>query len=311
MDTPTHAPDAAPEDSAAIEDAAIEDAAIEDVAIEDASIEEEVPNSAAFFDLDRTLMSGSSAYYFGKAAYREGLLPMKRLVADGTSALAFRLFGASDEQSEAVRDRILATVAGVEAQRLTSLAPQVIEELLPRIKPEADALLDMHREAGRDVYIISATPIEIVGELADALQITGGLGTKSEIVDGKYTGQLAAPFCYGEGKADVIRLLAQDRGYDLTRCYSYSDSASDLPMMQIVGHPVAVNPDRSLMSIAHRRGWPVVEFNRTRKLVVRGTAVATLAVATAGIGMVAGIRIGERNVQRTLSKAFSLRLPRP
>lgn len=272
-------------------------------------VETETPKaeSAAFFDLDRTLMSGSSAYYFGKAAYREGLLPLKRLAADGSAALAFRLFGASDEQSEAIRDRILATVAGVEAETLTCLAPQVIEELLPRIKPEANALLDMHREAGRDVYIISASPIEIVGELARALEITGGLGTQSEIVDGVYTGQLAAPFCYGEGKADVIRRLAAEEGYDLARCYSYSDSASDLPMMQIVGHPVAVNPDRSLMSIAHRRGWPVVEFNRSQKRIVRGVGVGVLAAASAGAGVYAGIRIGENNVQRAVARTFGLR----
>ncbi len=260
--------------------------------------------SAAFFDLDRTLMSGSSAFYFGKAAYREGLLPMKRLVADGTAALTFRLFGATDEQSEAVRERLLATVAGLEAEKLTSLAPGVIEELLPKIKPEANALLDMHREAGRDVYIISASPIEIVGELARALQITGGLGTQSEIVDGVYTGNLAAPFCYGEGKADVIRRLSAELGYDLSRSYSYSDSASDLPMMQIVGHPVAVNPDRSLMAIAHRRGWPVVEFDRSQKKIMRGVGIGMLAAASAGAGVYAGIRIGENNVQRTVARTF-------
>jgi HAD superfamily hydrolase (TIGR01490 family) len=261
-------------------------------------------DSAAFFDLDRTLMSGSSAFYFGKAAYREGLLPIKRLFVDGSAALAFRLFGASDEQSEAVRDRILATVAGIESHKLTDLAPQVIEELLPKIKPEANALLDMHREAGRDVYIISASPIEIVGELARALEITGGLGTESEIVDGVYTGQLAAPFCYGEGKADVIRRLAVEHSYDLNRSYAYSDSASDLPMMQIVGHPVAVNPDRPLMAIAHRRGWPVVEFNRTQKKVARGMGIGVLTAAAGGAGVYAGIRIGEANVQRTVARAF-------
>lgn len=264
------------------------------------------PTAAAFFDLDRTLMSGSSAYYFGKAAYREGLLPLSRIFVDGSAALMFRLFGASDEQSEAIRDRILATVAGVEAEKLTSLAPQVIEELLPKIQPESDALLDMHREAGRDVYIISASPIEIVAELANALEITGGLGTQSEIKDGIYTGQLAAPFCYGEGKADVIRRLAEERGYDLDRCYSYSDSASDLPMMQLVGHPVAVNPDRSLMSIAHRRGWPVVEFNRTRKQVTKWAGIGVMAATAGGVGLFAGIRVGEANVQRNLVRQLGL-----
>jgi HAD superfamily hydrolase (TIGR01490 family) len=205
-------------------------------------------------------MSGASAYYFGKAAYREGLLPLPRLLADGLKALSFKLFGASDVLSEALRDRILASVAGHEADMLRRLAPAVIEELLPRIRPEAQALLDMHEEAGRDVYIVSASPVEMVAELARALNIAGGLGTESEITDGVYTGRLAGPFCYGEGKAEIIRKIAAERGYDLSKSYAYSDSASDLPMMQAVGHPVAVNPDRSLQSVAHRRGWPVVEF---------------------------------------------------
>jgi HAD superfamily hydrolase (TIGR01490 family) len=240
-------------------------------------------SSAAFFDLDRTLMSGSSAFFFGKVAYREGLVPLPRLLADGYHAVVFKLFGASDEKSEALRDRILSMVEGTEAETVRRLAPVVVEELLPRIRPEAQALLDMHAEAGRDVYIISASPVEIVGELARALGITGGLGTESEIVDGCYTGRLSAPFCYGEGKADRIRKLVAEKGYDLARCYSYSDSASDLPMMQIVGHPVAVNPDRPMMSVAHRRGWPVVEFNRTQKQVAKLAAAGTLS-ATAGVG---------------------------
>lgn len=246
--------------------------------------------SAAFFDLDRTLMSGSSAYYFGKAAYREGLRPLTSLVADGSGALFFKLFGASDEKSENLRDRILASVAGTHASRMRVLTPGVVEELLPRIKPESQALLDMHIEAGRDVYIVSASPVEIVSGLAHALQLTGGLGTESEIVDGVYTGRLAAPFCYGEGKADVVRRLAADRGYDLTRCYAYADSISDLPILSLVGHPVAVNPDRSLMTVAHRRGWPVVEFNRERKQVMRLSSAALLSLAAGGAGFALGRR---------------------
>lgn len=261
--------------------------------------------SAAFFDLDRTLMSGASPYYFGKAAYREGLLPLPRLLADGFSTLVFKLFGASDEKSEALRDRILASVAGHEADIFRSLAPVVIEELLPRIRPEAQTLLDMHEEAGRDVYIVSASPVEIVADLARALDIAGGLGTESEIVDGVYTGRLAAPFCYGEGKAEVVRRLAADRGYDLTTCYAYADSASDLPILQLVGHPVAVNPDRSLVSVAHRRGWPIVEFNRQAKQVAK---LSVAGAVSGGVGTTAyllgrrhGFRAAER--RRALARA--------
>lgn len=235
-------------------------------------------------------MSGSSAFHFGRAAYREGLLPLPRLLVDGWHGVTFRLFGASEQKSEALRDRILESVTGTEADTLRRLAPNVCKDLLARIRPEAQALLDMHSEAGRDVYIISASPVEIVSELARELEIQGGLGTESEIVDGCYTGRLAAPFCYGEGKAEHIRKLAGERGYDLAHCYAYSDSASDLPMMLLVGHPVAVNPDRSMTAVAHRRGWPVVEFNRQAKQVAKLSAAGTLTVTGAVGGFVAGRR---------------------
>jgi HAD superfamily hydrolase (TIGR01490 family) len=264
-------------------------------------------SAAAFFDLDRTLMSGSSAFFFARACFREGLLPWPRLVSDGARALLFKLFGASDEQSEAVRDRILASVTGHDAEVFRNLTPGVVEEILPRIRPEAQALLDMHEQAGRDVYIISASPVEIVSELARALDISGGLGTESEIVDGCYTGRLAAPFCYGEGKAEIIRQLASSHGYDLTASYSYSDSASDLPMMQVVGNPIAVNPDRSMIAVAHRRGWPVVEFNRERKQLFRLAVTTSGAVATTG----GGYALGRWQAKRHAAAARRRWLPRP
>ena len=256
--------------------------------------------AAAFFDLDRTLMSGASAYYFGKACYREGLYPLPRLIRDGVGSLVFKLFGASDEKSEALRDRILDMVAGQDAETFRRLAPGVVEELLARIRPEAQALLDMHEAAGRDVYIISASPVEIVGELARALDVAGGLGTESEIVDGVYTGRLAAPFCYGEGKAEVARKIVAERGYDLAQCYAYADSASDLPILQLVAHPIAVNPDRSLMSVAHRRGWPIVEFNRQAKQATRLTAAGTATVGAGLGGYLLGRRHGHRAARRSL-----------
>lgn len=256
--------------------------------------------SAAFFDLDRTLMSGSSAYYFGKAAYREGLRPMHRLLGDAVNTLVFRAFGASDEKSESLRDSILESVTGTEAAEFHRMAPGVIEEILPLIRPEAQALLDMHEAAGRDVYIVSASPVEIVGELARALGIAGGLGTVSEIADGVYTGRLDGPFLYGEGKAIKIRELADERGYDLQACYAYSDSGSDLPMMQLVGNPVAVNPDRALQSVAHRRGWPVVEFNAAGKRRRRVAVMGGLSAVTGVGGYAFGRYRAERQLRRLI-----------
>jgi HAD superfamily hydrolase (TIGR01490 family) len=251
-----------------------------------------MPKSAAFFDLDRTLMSGSSAYIFRKACYRAGVLPFPRLLGDAYNAMLVRVFGPTDEKSEALRARILEGVAGHGVATFKAFAPSLTDELLARVRPEAQALLDMHQEAGRDVYIISASPVEIVSELARALDIAGGLGTESEIVDGVYTGRLAAPFCYGEGKAEVVRNLAAERGYDLSACYAYADSASDLPILQLVGHPVAVNPDRSLLSVAHRRGWPIVEFHRQGKQIAKLSATGAAGLAASVGGYVLGRRRG-------------------
>src|SRR5690606_23830390 len=130
---------------------------------------------------------------------------------------------------------------------------------------EARRLVDIHRHAGRATYIVSAAPREIVEPLAVALGMTGGVGTCGEVDDGIYTGRLDGPFCYGEGKVEAIRELARWEGFDLGQCYAYSDSASDLPMLSAVGHPVAVNPDSKLERHARTHGWPVVIFSQRTK----------------------------------------------
>ncbi len=246
------------------------------------------PNAAAFFDLDRTLISGSSAFDFGIAAWRNKMIPTGDLLKDAANALAFRLAGASDEKSTAVRDRILAAVEGGRQDELLALNEEIIPRLLEKVRPESKGLVEMHHEAGRDCWIVSASPAELVEPLARALGMEGGIGTRSQVADGVYTGQLDGPFVYGEGKAEALQKLAAERGYDLRLCYSYSDSASDLPMLEMVGHPVAVNPDGPLQSVAHQRGWPVVVFSRRRKAVVKtttaGIGAAALAAGTYGLG---------------------------
>jgi HAD superfamily hydrolase (TIGR01490 family) len=249
---------------------------------------------AAFFDLDRTLISGSSAFVFGIAAWRAGLVPAHQFSRDAWGALAFRLAGASDETSTGVRDRILGAVKGVRHDDLVGLNTDIVPKLLERVRPEARALVDRHRHAGRATHIVSASPVELVNPLAAALGMTSGIGTVSEIVDGVYTGNLAGPFCYGEGKVEAITELARWEGYDLSQCYAYSDSASDLPMMEAVGHPVAVNPDNKLERIAHRRGWPVVIFSQRTKAVVRRTSQTVAATSLAIGSFAAGARYARR-----------------
>ncbi len=247
--------------------------------------------AAAFFDLDRTLISGSSAFAFGVFAWRNDLVPTRDVVDDGRKALSFKLFGATDERSEAVRDRILQAVSGIDQAELLAMNEEVVPHLLERVRPESRGLIDMHHEAGRDCWIVSASPVEMVEPLATALGMEGALATTSEVVDGRYTGVLEGPFVYGEGKAEAIRTLASKRGYDLRLSYGYSDSTSDLPMMELVGHPVAVNPDRPLESVAHQRGWPIVIFSRRTKQVVK----TTTAVGGSGVLAASTYALGRRH----------------
>ncbi|WP_083441052.1 HAD family hydrolase [Nitriliruptor alkaliphilus] len=261
-------------------------------------------NAAAFFDLDRTLISGSSAFSFGIAAWRNKLIPTGELVSDGVNALTFKLVGATDERSEAVRDRILHAVEGAQQADLLALNEEIVPRILEKVRPESRGLIDMHHEAGRETWIVSASPIELVDPLAKALGMTGAIATRSEVDEGRYTGRLDGPFVYGEGKREAIQALADERGYDLRLSYSYSDSASDLPMMEMVGHPVAVNPDRPLETVAHQRGWPMVVFSRRTKQVVKTTTAvagaAGLATTTYLLGRRHGRIAGEAERGRAL-----------
>ena len=219
--------------------------------------------SAAFFDLDRTLVRGSATFPLAVAAFRAGYVPPRQLLHDAVSAMRFVRAGASDEVSAALRERILSAVAGHRAADVLALGDAFLPRLAATVLPESRALLAAHAEAGEDRVIVSASPVEIVGALADRLGLEGAVGTRSEIdAEGRYTGRLAGPFCYREGKVDEIRRLAAERGYDLARSTAYSDSVSDLPFLEAVGSAVAVNPDSELRALAQERGWRVVEVAR-------------------------------------------------
>ncbi len=248
--------------------------------------------SAAFFDLDRTLISGSSAFILATTARSAGLVPTRQFVRDARAALAFKLRGSSDRTTDAVRDRILGAVKGMRQDDLIALNAEVLPKLLAKIRPEARRLLDLHRHAGRNTYIVSAAPVEIVESLAHSLGMTAGIGTRSLTVDGVYNGELAGPFCYGAGKVTAMEEIARWDGLDLAQCYAYSDSASDLPMLQAVGHPVAVNPDTKLARHARAHGWPMVNFSQRTKSVIRRSVTAAGATAIACASFAAGARYG-------------------
>lgn len=248
--------------------------------------------SAAFFDLDRTLISGSSAFVLGLAAYQAGFVPRRQLVRDAAAALSFKLKGSTDHTTDAVRVRILGAVQGMRVDDLEGLNESVLPKLLAKIRPEAKRLLDLHRRSGRPTYIVSAAPVEIVEPLARSLGMTAGIGTRSAIVDGVYNGELAGPFVYAAGKVTAMEEIARWEGLDLSQCYAYSDSHSDLPMLEAVGHPVAVNPDGPLERHAMASGWPIVHFSQQTKARIRRSLAATGAVAIAAGGFAAGTAYG-------------------
>ncbi|MGI8904696.1 MAG: HAD family hydrolase [Solirubrobacteraceae bacterium] len=248
---------------------------------------------AAFFDLDRTLMEGSSAFQFGRASYRAGLLGRRQLLSDAWANLRFRLNGSTDESSRALRDRISGLLEGTRVRDIERLGAAVLAGILPRVYPQMLALAHEHQDAGRRAYIVTAASHELAEILARVLALDGAIGSQfSEAVDGVYTGRPGGLFVYGADKALAIRELARREGLDLESCYAYSDSESDLPMLHAVGRPVAVNPDRELARVAREEGWEVLRLDRLGR---RLKTAAALAGAAAGGGIaVAAIVIRAR-----------------
>ena len=235
---------------------------------------------AAFFDLDKTLIEGSSAFHFGRAAYKQGMLSRRQLARDAWANVRFRLQGSTDAATDALRARIFDSIRDMRVVELERLAPRVLAGVLPRVYPQMLEVAWAHQDEGRPVYIVTAASHELAEMLAHVLSFDGGIGARSEIVEGRYTGRPDGPFTYREGKAEAIRGLAEQEGISLADSYAYSDSESDLPMLRAVGHPVAVNPDAPLLRIAREEGWEVMRFERLgRRLKI---VVAAVAMAAAG-----------------------------
>src|ERR1700722_18879289 len=236
--------------------------------------------SAAFFDLDKTLIQGSSAFQFGRAAYRAGLMGRRQLLADAVANIQFRLRGATDADSVALRERIAVSLKGKRVVYLERLGADVLAGILPRVYPQMLALAHEHQDAGRRAYIVTAASQELAEILARVMAFDGAVGSGiSDVEDGVYTGRPIGVFVYRGGKATAIRELADREGIDLAASYAYSDSESDLPMLEAVGHPVAVNPDVTLARVAREHGWDVLRFDRLGRRLKAAIALAGAAVA--------------------------------
>jgi HAD superfamily hydrolase (TIGR01490 family) len=250
-----------------------------------------VTRSAAFFDLDKTILATSSALAFARPFYRGGLISRSDVVRSAYAQFIFLASGADHDQMETMRRYMSDLVTGWDVAKVRDIVAETIDVIIdPAIYDEAVALIEEHRASGRDVVIISSSGTEVVEPIGERLGVDIAVGSQLGIEDGRYTGEILF-YAYGEGKAQAMRELAAERGYDLTSSYAYTDSITDLPMLNLVGHPTAVNPDADLRRIAAERDWPVLDFAkpvslRTR-LPIEKRQAAVAAGAAAAVSAVA------------------------
>ncbi|MEV4094621.1 HAD-IB family hydrolase [Streptosporangium saharense] len=242
------------------------------------------PSSAAFFDVDNTMMRGASIYHFARGLASRGLFTTRDLVRFALGQVIFRVRG--DENPDHIakaRETALAFVAGSKVEEIVRLGEEIYDEVMAdRIWAGTRALAQSHLDAGRRVWLVTATPVELARVIAQRLGLTGALGTVAETEDGVYTGRLVGDLLHGPAKAEAVRALARREGLDLSRCSAYSDSANDLPLLSLVGHATAINPDAELREYARENGWEVRDFRTGRKATMIGLPIA------AGVGAVAG-----------------------
>jgi len=251
-----------------------------------------MPQAAAFFDLDKTIIAKSSTLAFSKPLFRAGLLNRSALLKAGIAQAYYQMFGADHDQLERIRHELAELTKGWNKADIERLVAETVDEVVaPLVYAEALVIIDQHQRAGRRVIVISSSPVEIVQPLCRYLGIDDVIGTRTELdAEGKYTGSIEF-YAYGPGKAEAIKEVAASDNISLPDSFAYSDSATDLPMLEAVGHPVAVNPDRELRELAASRDWQILEFERPVAIrarinisrprpMISGAAVAT-GVATA------------------------------
>jgi len=253
----------------------------------------EVGRPAAFFDLDKTIIAKSSTLAFGRPFYQSGLLNRRAVLRSAYAQFVFALAGADEDQMDRMRDYITAMCTGWDVAQIREIVNETLHDIIdPIVYDEAVERIQQHKSAGQDVVLVSSSGEEVVGPIGAMVGADYVLATRMVVSDdGKYTGEIER-YVYGPEKAEAVRELAAERGYDLAASYAYSDSITDLPLLEEVGHPTAVNPDRALRKIAVERGWPILTFANGVPLRERISglrpphATATLSVASAGVAAV-------------------------
>jgi HAD superfamily hydrolase (TIGR01490 family) len=242
------------------------------------------PRAAAFFDVDNTVMQGASIFHLARGLYARDFFSARDIGRFAWQQGKFRLLGREDMGNvHEARETALSFAAGHTVAELTTIGEEVFDEVMAaKIWPGTRALAQMHLDAGQRVWLVTATPVEVASVIARRLGLTGALGTVAETKDDVYTGRLVGEILHGEAKAQAVTALAQREGLDLGACSAYSDSANDIPMLSLVGHPCAINPDSRLRTHAREHGWRVRDYRTGRKAVKVGVPTAAAAGALAG-----------------------------
>ena len=245
--------------------------------------------AAAFFDLDKTVIAKSSTLAFGKSFYKGGLVNRRAVLKSSFAQFVYLLQGADEDSMDKMRDYLKALCAGWSVQQVHDIVAETLHELIdPLVYAEALELFEEHREAGREVVLVSSSGEEIVGPIGEMLGVDRVIATRMVVEDGHYTGDIAF-YAYGNGKEIAIRELAEQTGIDLSESYAYSDSVTDVPMLSAVGHPVAVNPDRGLKKAALENGWPIRVFTKPVRASRRVPTPPGPPQAYAGVAVIVAV----------------------
>ena len=248
---------------------------------------------AAFFDLDKTIIARSSTLAFSRAFFEGGLITRRSALRSAYAQFVFGRSGADREQMEKLRARLSALSAGWPVQTVRDIVAETLHTIVdPMVYDEAVGLIEEHRAAGRDVVIVSTSGAEVVEPIGQMLGVDHVIATQMVVEGGRYTGEIAF-YAFGPNKAAAIRRLASEQGYDLGQSYGYSDSETDLPLLEAVGRPHAVNPDRVLRRVATERGWPVLSFTRPvalrRRMGLRPRPRQLVVVLVLAVGVGAAV----------------------
>ncbi|WP_298253874.1 HAD family phosphatase [uncultured Arthrobacter sp.] len=239
---------------------------------------------AAFFDVDNTLMRGASLFHVARKMYQRRAFTLRFAAGLAWKQLRFIMRGETLTDVNSVRDAALAFAIGIAHEDILALGEEVYDEMIAsKIWPGARALAEQHLSSRRQVWLVTGSPVEVAGVISSRLGLTGALGTVGEVADGLYTGRLVGDFLHGPAKAAAVLDLAERENLDLDRCWAYSDSYNDLPLLTLVGHPVAINPDSRLRRHARSNNWPVYHFRSGRRAATLGLRAATVAGTVYGL----------------------------